>query len=111
MLGPAQRRTDTRAHAHTPQQPSRRGVITSIALPALLAPARHARAEGQLSIDEVESRLRTCFEEGQYYVSGKLDRGIFEPDCLFTDPTIRVKGAPAPSPLVLPTAERPIHAA
>lgn len=49
-------------------------------------------AEDRVSIAEVKDRLETCFVDGQYYVSGKLDRGIFDPNCQFTDPTIKVKG-------------------
>lgn len=49
----------------------------------------------------------TCFalQEGQYYVSGRLDRGIFEPDCVFIDPTVRVQGKSGPVP---PEATAPI---
>lgn len=52
-----------------------------------------AAAASRLSVDEVRSRLIECFEVGQYYVSGQLDRGIFEENCTFTDPTIKVTGA------------------
>lgn len=96
VLHATPRRKVAYAQLEHPQRPSRRAVLTSVGLPMLLAPTQAAWAgEGRLSIDEVESRLKRCFEEGQYYVSGKLDRGIFEPDCFFKDPTVSVKGAPS----------------
>lgn len=47
---------------------------------------------GALRIEEVQDRLIHCFQQDQYYVSGKLDAGIFADDCLFTDPTVRTRG-------------------
>ena len=57
-----------------------------------LSLAEPAAATEALSIQEVERRLKVCFEAGQYYVSGNLDRGIFTENCVFTDPTIKVTG-------------------
>lgn len=72
---------------------SRRELGLAIAV-AFTAPCTlHAQAaESHIEISEVKDRLERCFVDEQYYVSGKLDRGIFDPDCQFTDPTIKVKG-------------------
>lgn len=77
---------------------SRRSLYLAFAsIPCVLPLPSTAKIEcapypSKLQVQEVVDRLRKCFEEGQYYVSGNLDRGIFEPDCVFTDPTINVKG-------------------
>lgn len=71
---------------------SRRAAVFGVSLALARLSDSEASAAPALTVDEVQTRLIKCFEEGQYYVSGKLDRGIFEPDCVFTDPTINVKG-------------------
>ena len=65
------------------------GNITFAAQNDLASPPQTA---ARLPIEEVKDRLIVCFVEGQYYVSGALDFGIFADDCLFTDPTVRVQG-------------------
>jgi hypothetical protein len=80
-----------RCHAHIPL--NRRVLLTtSLFLPVLAFPPNSATAASRLTIEEVESRLKRCFEDNEYYVSGNLDREIFDENCVFTDPTIRVKG-------------------
>lgn len=82
-----------RAQSCQPAIHSRRDLGVAIAL-AVTAPVtlQAGAAESQLGIAEVKERLERCFVDEQYYVSGKLDRGIFDPNCQFTDPTIKVKG-------------------
>lgn len=67
------------------------GLTALIALTAPLCLPAQAQ-DGRIGIADVKKRLENCFVDGQYYVSGQLDRGIFDPGCQFTDPTIRVKG-------------------
>jgi hypothetical protein len=72
---------------------SRRTLLTFPSLlPMVAFPWNPATAASRLTIEEVESRLKQCFEENEYYVSGNLDRGIFDKNCVFKDPTINVKG-------------------
>jgi hypothetical protein len=93
---------------------SRQGRRALLALPvalistAALQAAAAGSAPAKLSVDEVKKRLERCFEDDQYYVSGKLDRGIFAEDCVFRDPTVKLKGASAAHMLLtLPTAMAP----
>jgi hypothetical protein len=73
-------------------QLSRRAAVLAVANLSWAAVATHEASASPIGIDEVQRRLIKCFEEEQYYVSGKLDRDIFEPSCVFTDPTINVTG-------------------
>ena len=78
---------ELKAHA----LPRRQAVLGTILAWAAL-PTLPASAIERLGIEEVQARLIKCFEDDQYYVSGMLDRGIFEDGCVFTDPTINVAG-------------------
>lgn len=44
-----------------------------------------------LPIDEMRDRIIKTFKEDQYYITGKLDRSIFDNNCVFTDPTITLQ--------------------
>jgi hypothetical protein len=66
--------------------------VIAVANLSWAAVATNEAAASPLEIDEVQRRLIKCFEEEQYYVSGQLDRDIFEPPCVCTDPTIIVTG-------------------
>jgi hypothetical protein len=82
-------------HPHSHCALTSRRALGLAALVAFTTPLKlPAQAqEERIEVSEVKKRLERCFVDGQYYVSGNLDRGIFDPDCQFADPTIRVKGA------------------
>eukprot|EP00232_Nephroselmis_pyriformis_P023571 CAMPEP_0182873222 /NCGR_PEP_ID=MMETSP0034_2-20130328/12196_1 /TAXON_ID=156128 /ORGANISM="Nephroselmis pyriformis, Strain CCMP717" /LENGTH=227 /DNA_ID=CAMNT_0025005857 /DNA_START=14 /DNA_END=693 /DNA_ORIENTATION=+ len=82
------------AHRPSPASHGRRlallgGLGAGLSLGAWLSD--WARAEGTPSIEALRDTIRRDFEEGQYYVTGKLTPEIFEPDCAFIDPTTNVK--------------------
>lgn len=81
------------AQSIEPDALSRRKAVLGAVLPCAALIQPKASAALAVRIEEVQSRLIKCFEQDQYYVSGKLDRGIFEDGCVFTDPTINVTGA------------------
>lgn len=45
-----------------------------------------------LSISQLRDIVEEDFVTGQYYVTGKLTKSIYADDCVFTDPTVNVKG-------------------
>jgi hypothetical protein len=67
-------------------------LLTAISILCISDLKAFASDRERIPLEEVKERLEKCFEEGQYYVSGALDRGIFAEDCVFTDPTIKVAG-------------------
>jgi hypothetical protein len=92
---PGCKAAQTSAHRLTSSRKTRRLIFSAplVAILAPLAPASGAGdADAPLTIEEVQARLRNCFEVDQYYVTGKIDRGIFADDCVFIDPTIKVTG-------------------
>ena len=62
-----------------------------VAFQGLLVPC--ALADGSESrIQYLKGVIQKDFVDNQYYVTGKLTKEAFEPNCLFTDPTTRVEG-------------------
>lgn len=43
-------------------------------------------------IGAIRDTVRQDFVQNQYYITGNLSKDIYAPDCLFIDPTTRVKG-------------------
>ena len=88
-----------RCAAHSDAAPScnataRRAMLAAPLLAWALQAGIAKAAGSNLSIEEVERRLKKNFQEDQYYVSGKLDSTIFADGCVFTDPTVVSRGAP-----------------
>ena len=56
-----------------------------------------------LPVEKLKDIIATDFQEGQYYITGHLTKGIFASDCSFKDPTTNVKGGQHHPCLPIPT--------
>jgi hypothetical protein len=65
-----------------------------LGLQSLLAPCVLAE-DAESRIQFLKGVVEKDFVDKQYYVTGKLTKEVFEPSCLFTDPTTRVEGKQA----------------
>jgi hypothetical protein len=54
--------------------------------------AAAATLSSSSSTEAIKQAIQKDFVTGQYYVTGQLTPALYEPDCLFIDPTTRVKG-------------------
>jgi hypothetical protein len=66
--------------------------------PATATTAAAATSSSYSSVEAIKQAIQKDFVTGQYYVTGQLTPALYEPDCLFTDPTTSVKGEQRPSP-------------
>ena len=57
-------------------------------------------------IRAIRDIVRQDFVQNQYYITGTLSKDIYAPDCLFIDPTTRVKGVKQYSSAVASLFER-----
>ena len=73
--------------------PPNRRQIMQLGLAAATAAALPCPTAGAApDIRAIRDIVRQDFVQNQYYITGTLSKDIYTPDCLFIDPTTRVKG-------------------
>lgn len=72
-------------------------ILCSLTLPVQPAYAQDFVQPNKPSIEVTKAAIQHDFVDGQYYVTGKLTAGLYEPNCLFVDPTTRVTGDALPA--------------
>lgn len=65
---------------------------SAAAAAVLLWPVQAVHALPESQLQEIKQTIDRDFQDGQYYVTGKLTKDLYAPDCRFKDPTTDVKG-------------------
>ncbi|KAK9864883.1 hypothetical protein WJX84_003686 [Apatococcus fuscideae] len=90
---------EMRSIAAEAPQLKRRVLLATPFLVAVAAAHQPVEAAARTAQDLIP-QVQRDFQEGQYYITGRLTQDIFAPDCTFKDPTTNVKGPQAYSKAV-----------